>query len=296
MENRRTRHALIGAAGFVAPRHMAAIKEIGGELVAAYDPHDSVGILDQYFPECEYFREFERFDRHLSKLGDIDYVSICSPNYLHDSHCRFAMRIGADAICEKPLVVQPHNLEELEHIEIKTGNRVWTILQCRIHPSVRAFFGAFQRGSGTLSVEVTYKTPRGRWYGYSWKGDEEKSGGILYNIGVHLFDLLAHLFGELKEIYHLYLTKDMAEGYFRLTKADVRFHLSTRMGHKPQRTITFPGFEDAGIDLSTGFEDLHTESYRNILYDQGYGIDEARKGIEICHSLKQWLSLNPAQR
>ena len=288
---KKTTFALIGAAGYVAPRHMEAIRNLGGKLVAALDPHDSVGILDLYFPECHFFTEFERFDRHCTKLdGAIDYVSICSPNYLHDAHCRFAMRIGADAICEKPLVVSPHNLDELKEIEHHTGRRVWNILQCRLHPSVRAF--TMKPG---MKADITYTTPRGHWYDYSWKGNQEKSGGILYNIGVHLFDLMSYLFGELIEIYHVGMDKHLAFGSFALQSADVSFRLSTRLNHSLTRTILFPGYDDAGIDLTTGFTQLHTESYRGIIYDQGFGIDEARKGIELCHSLSQFPLLKKGQ-
>ena len=275
--------ALIGASGFVAPRHMKAIKEVGGELVAALDPHDSVGILDSYFPDCHFFTEFERFDRHCSLRRDIDYVSICSPNYLHDSHARFAMRIGADAIVEKPLVLNTKNLDQLVKVEHETGRRVNTILQLRHHPSVKDSFNYCQTVEKE-NVAIRYFTPRGRWYDYSWKSDAEKSGGLIFNIGVHLVDVCTYLWGDLLGVSWVTGNSRYLSGRFRLVRADVNFTLDTEMGLKPTRTFRI-GVDE--LDLSDGFTDLHTTSYQEIINGNGWGIRDAYQATKICQAINK---------
>lgn len=278
-----TKFALIGAAGYVAPRHMQAIKDVGGELVAALDPHDSVGILDRHFPNCLYFREPERFDRWLSKHM-VDYVSVCSPNYLHDSHCLMAIRNGADVICEKPLCNYERNIDNLAEWEIKTGKKVNVILQCRLHPEATRIKPKV--AEGFYAVNVNYRTPRGSWYLHSWKGDAEKSGGLPTNIGVHLFDLCGWLFGALKEnggIEHTTrVLSDEAWGSFEMERAIVSWDLSTKQG--PPARIFNVGSDS--IDLTTGFTDLHTRSYENILAGNGFGIEDARPAIRIVEKIR----------
>src|SRR5690606_12786068 len=232
--------ALIGAAGFVASRHLRAIKETGNDLVAVLDKFDQVGILDSYFPNADFFTEFERFDRHLDKLRRkgtrVDYVSICTPNYLHDSHIRFALRHGADAICEKPLVLNPWNIDALAEIEKETGRRVYTILQLRLHPSIIALKKEIEDGpkDKVYDVDLKYITSRGRWYQFSWKGDESKSGGIATNIGIHFFDMLLWIFGELKTMTLTSLAADHANGTLQLSRASVKWSLSINYGHLPE--------------------------------------------------------------
>lgn len=300
MENQsHKKFALIGACGFVAPRHLKAIKDTGNTLVAALDKNDSAGVLDAYFPEAHFFTEFERFDRHLEKLrrkgNCVDYVSICSPNYLHDAHVRFALRIGADAICEKPLVINPWNAAALGEIEKETGRRINTILQLRLHPSVTALKQqAEQAASDTIfDVDLTYITSRGRWYQVSWKGDESKSGGIATNIGVHFFDMLCWIFGEVRRnIVHLY-EPTRAAGYLELQKARVRWFLSVNREDLPEgawpdgmqtyRSIKIDGSE---IEFSTGFTDLHTLSYQKLLAGEGFGWQEVLPSLQIVHDIR----------
>ena len=280
---------------------MKAIRETGHRLVAALDPNDSVGILDSYFPEAEFFTDFERFDRHVDKLRrapdrpNIDYVSICSPNYLHDSHMRFALRSGADAICEKPLVLNPWNLDALLEIERETGHRVNTILQLRLHPAIVALRQKIQaeRRDTKYEVDLTYITSRGHWYLQSWKGDLKKSGGIATNIGVHFFDMLHHLFGRLQDnIVHA--NEDThAAGYLEYEQARVRWFLSVDPAHVPgaqraqgqrtYRSITVDGEE---IEFSGGFTDLHTRSYEEILAGRGFGLEENRVAIETVSVIR----------
>ena len=293
--------ALIGAAGYIAPRHMKAIKDTGNELVAAFDPNDSVGNNDSHFPNAEYFTDFERFDRHVDKLrraGDsrrIDYVSICSPNYLHDSHMRFALRSGADAICEKPLVLNPWNIDGLLDIEKDTGRKVNTILQLRVHPAIVALREKVQgQGKGGKhEVDLTYITSRGHWYLQSWKGDTKKSGGIATNIGVHFFDMLHFIFGELQD-NKVHLSSDTkAAGYLEYEKARVRWFLSVDVEDVPQapreagqrtfRSITVDGEE---IEFSGGFTDLHTRSYEEILAGRGFGLEENRVAITTVSHIR----------
>lgn len=288
--------ALIGAAGFVAPRHMRAIKETGGDLRVALDPSDSVGIMDSFFPDCRFFTEFERFDRHIDKLrrsqDPIQWVTICSPNYLHDAHVRFGLRSDCDVICEKPLVLNPWNLDGLADVSASTGRKVHTILQLRLHPTIRALREEVSRNNRIYDVDLTYITSRGRWYHVSWKGDDGKSGGIATNIGVHFFDMLVYLFG-LPSSSHLHLrSAERAAGYFEFERARVRWFLSIDRADLPQPRAnghaTFRSVKIDGEDLefSEGFTDLHTESYRDILAGRGYGIEDVRPSVEIVSRLR----------
>jgi UDP-N-acetyl-2-amino-2-deoxyglucuronate dehydrogenase len=300
------RFALIGAGGYIAPRHMKAIKDTGNILVAAMDRCDSVGIIDSYFPDADFFTEFERFDRHIDKLkrkGEkIDYVSICSPNYLHDAHIRWALRSGADAICEKPLVLNPWNLDGLEEIEKETGKKVYNILQLRVHPSIIALKEKiqkeYQQKGKKYNVDLSYITSRGKWYFVSWKGVLEKSGGVATNIGIHFFDMLIWIFGDVKhtEVHYSEPLKKMG-GFIELEKANVRWFLSVdyndlpehikQKGQRTYRSITFDGEE---IEFSEGFTDLHTVVYQDILNGGGFGINDARPSIELVYQIR---NLNP---
>lgn len=293
--------ALIGAAGYIAPRHMQAIKTTKNQLVAALDINDSVGIIDSHFPEAEFFTEFERFDRHIDKMrrkGDerrIDYVSICSPNYLHDSHIRFALRSGADAICEKPLVLNPWNIDGLLEIERDTGCRVNTILQLRLHPSIIALREKVmaQNWDKKHEVELSYVTSRGHWYLQSWKGDLKKSGGIATNIGVHFFDMLHFIFGKLQDNVVHYSSDTKAAGYLEYENARVRWYLSVDVddvpaalretGQRTYRSITVDGEE---IEFSGGFTDLHNRSYEEILAGRGFGLEENRTAISTVATIR----------
>lgn len=292
--------ALIGAAGYIAPRHMNAIKETGNDLVAALDPNDSVGIIDRHFPDAHFFTEFERFDRHLDKLrrspqGRIDYVSVCSPNYLHDSHIRFALRSGADAICEKPLVLNPRNIDGLAEIERDTGQKIHTILQLRLHPSIIALREKIRSAPSDTKheVDLTYITSRGRWYLQSWKGDTRKSGGIATNIGVHFFDMLHFLFGALHEnVVHLN-EPTRAAGYLEYEHARCRWFLSLEVMDVPkalravgQRTYRSITLGDEEIEFSEGFTNLHTRSYEEILAGHSFGVEENRVAIETVASIR----------
>lgn len=290
---------LVGAAGFVAPRHMKAIKDTGNQLVAIMDPNDSVGIIDSYFPEADFFVEFERFDRHVDKLRrrgkKIDYVSICSPNYLHDAHIRFALRSQAHAICEKPLVLNPWNIDGLEELERETGKNVYNILQLRLHPSIIALKNRMAEGPKDRKAEVdlAYITSRGKWYFISWKGDVHKSGGIATNIGIHFFDMLIWIFGPVqKNVVHLMET-DKAAGFLELENARVRWFLSVdaetlpgaqkEKGQRTFRSITVNGEE---LEFSGGFTDLHTASYQDILSGGGFRAAHARPSIETVHTIR----------
>lgn len=291
--------ALVGAAGYIAPRHMKAIKETGHSLIAAFDPKDSVGIIDSYFPDADFFVEFERFDRHVDKLrrkGErVDYVSICSPNYLHDAHIRFALRNGADAICEKPLVLNPWNLDALAEIERETGKRICNILQLRLHPAIRALRDkiAAAGSNRVFDVDLTYITSRGHWYHTSWKGAGEKSGGIATNIGIHFFDMLGWVFGGLREnVVHLHRA-DVAAGVLHFDCARVRWFLSINAAYLPEAAKiagkrTFRSIQIGGeeLEFSDGFTDLHTESYRDILEGRGFGIEAARASIQTAHEIR----------
>ncbi len=289
------RFALIGAAGFVAPRHMRAIREVGGTLAAAYDPADSVGVIDQFFPDAHFFVEFERFDRHVDLLRRrgraIDRVSICSPNYLHDAHARFALRSDADAICEKPLVLNPWNLDGLAEIEKSTGRKVNTILQLRMHPAISKLREKMN-GNRIHDVDLTYVTPRGRWYHASWKGDEHKSGGIATNIGVHFYDMLSFVFGRVERNIVHHREPDCAAGYLECERARVRWFLSLNKSHMPDhlpteqttfRSIVIDGEE---LSFSDGFVDLHTKSYEAILAGNGFVLDDVRASTEIISQIR----------
>ena len=293
--------AITGVGGYVAPRHLKAIKETGNNLVAAVDPADSVGILDSYFNEVSFFTEFERFDRHAEKLRRKDdherihYVSICSPNYLHDAHCRFALRIGADAICEKPLVLNPWNVDALAELEQESGQKINTILQLRVHPALVALRDKLVHESSGRKHEVvlTYITSRGRWYLVSWKGQLERSGGLATNIGIHFFDLLIWLFGPVfKSDVHVSHTTTTG-GFIELERAHVRWVLSVdrdllppqakAAGQPTYRSITIDGQE---VEFSGGFTDLHTEVYRRTLAGNGFGLDDAKPSITLCHDIR----------
>ena len=289
-------YGLVGAAGYVAPRHMRAIRDTGGNLRAALDSKDSVGIMDSYFPQARFFTEFERFDRYVDRCrrqGDnLDYISICSPNYLHDAHVRFALRSGCDAICEKPLVLNPWNIDALEAIQADTGRRVNTILQLRLHPAIIALRNSIAADqSGRIhDVDLTYIASRGRWYYVSWKGDDHKSGGIATNIGVHFYDMLTFVFGPLKMNVVHHRAMDCAAGYLEYERARVRWFLSINARDLPEavakeqttyRSITVDGAE---IEFSGGFTDLHTLSYQGILDGNGFGLDAVRPSIEtVAH-------------
>lgn len=293
------RFALIGAAGYIAPRHMKAIKDTNNDLVAAMDKNDSVGIIDSYFPDASFFTEFERFDRHLEKLKrsqeKVDFVSICSPNYLHDAHMRFGLRYGSDVICEKPIVLNPWNIDALQEIEKETGNKIFNILQLRLHESIVALKKKVDEGpkDKVYDFDLTYQTSRGSWYYTSWKGSGEKSGGIATNIGVHFFDMLGWIFGEQKEnIVHVH-THDRAAGYLEFERARVRWFLSINYdtipahiretGKRTYRSLTIDGEE---IEFSGGFTELHTDSYKDILSGGGFRIEDSRKAIETVHSIR----------
>lgn len=294
--------ALIGAAGYIAPRHMGAIKATGNQLVAAYDPFDSVGIIDSHFPDAFFFTEFERFDRHIDKLSRaqseaaVDYVSICSPNYLHDSHIRFALRAGADVICEKPLVVNPWNLDAIFEIEKETGNRVNSILQLRLHPAILALRKKVkaEKRDTKHEVDLTYVTSRGRWYMQSWKGVEQKSGGIMANIGVHFFDMLHFMFGDLQESSVHLRSETRAAGYLEYEHARVRWFLSVELDDVPteirelgQRTYRSIQIDGEEFEFSGGFTDLHQRSYEEILAGRGFGIDDNRQAINTVSGMRR---------
>ena len=292
--------ALIGASGYIAPRHLKAIKDTNNNLLAAYDKFDSVGIMDSYFPDADFFVEFERFDRHIEKLKyekniNLDYVSICTPNYLHDSHIRMALRHGADAICEKPLVLNPWNIDALGKVEKETGQKVYNILQLRVHQSIidlKKKIDAAPKDK-IFDVDLTYLTSRGNWYYTSWKGDNSKSGGIATNIGVHFYDMLSWIFGDVKQnIVHIH-EHDRAAGYLELDRARVRWFLSINedvlpkevkaKGQRTYRSITIEGEE---LEFSGGFTDLHNRVYEGILDGKGYGLEDARQAIEIVHNIR----------
>lgn len=302
--------AVIGAAGYIAPRHLKAIRDTGNRLVAAVDPHDSVGLLDQYSFDTQFFTEIERFDRHLEKLrrgpnaeeNRVHYVSVCTPNYLHDAHCRLALRVGADVICEKPLVINPWNLDPLAELEEETGHKINTVLQLRVHPQLVALREQLlaARSSRQHDVVLTYITSRGAWYHTSWKGVQEKSGGIATNIGIHFFDLLLWLFGNYSECRLFYSDPKRMAGFIELEYARVRWFLSvdrSDLPYDPQpgkktthRSITVDGSE---IEFSEGFGDLHTVVYEQTLAGKGFGIEEARPSIELTHCIRNSQVVSP---
>ena len=304
MQKIKNNFALIGASGYIAPRHMKAIKDTQNELVAALDPYDGIGIIDSYFPQASFFTEFERFDRFIDKWHrdgkkKIDYISVTTPNYLHDAHIRFALKNNCDAVCEKPLVLNPHNIDQLKIIEKETGKKVHNILQLRLHPSIIALKEKIQKElqknpNKIYDIDLTYLTSRGKWYFVSWKGNEAKSGGIASNIGVHFYDMLSWIFGEVKEnIVHL-KEYDSNAGLLKLKNANVRWFLSVNYDYIPKeikeqgqttyRSITIEGEE---IEFSGGFKDLHTRSYEEILSGNGFGLDEAYASIDIISQIRK---------
>tara|TARA_Y100001958_G_C21244627_1_gene573903 strand:- start:2025 stop:2999 length:975 start_codon:yes stop_codon:yes gene_type:complete len=292
--------ALIGASGYIAPRHLKAIKDTDNNLVAALDRNDSVGIIDSYFPNADFFVEPEIFDRHIEKLKfenniSLDYVSICTPNYLHDSHIRMTLRRRVDAICEKPLVLNPWNIDALHKIEIESGNRVWNILQLRLHKSIIELKAMVDRApkDKVFDIDLTYITSRGNWYYTSWKGIIEKSGGIATNIGVHFYDMLSWIFGSVNRNDVHVQSHDRASGYLEFERARVRWFLSINYdilpdeikikGQRTYRSITIEGEE---LEFSGGFTNLHTEVYKGILSGKGFGLEDARQSIEIVHNIR----------
>lgn len=293
--------ALIGAAGYIAPRHLKAIKETGNNLVAALDPYDCVGIMDSYFPNADFFTEPERFDRHLDKLrrknegNQIQYVSICSPNYLHDAHIRLALRNGCHAICEKPIVLNPWNVDALQEIEKESGKKIYTILQLRHHPSIIELKKMVDEGpkDKIYNIDLTYMTSRGKWYFISWKGALEKSGGVATNIGVHFFDMLGWIFGKVVDLHVTESKPDKVSGFLELERARVKWKLSldvndipTAILEKGQRTYRSITIEGREIEFSGGFTDLHTISYQSILDGKGFGLEDARNSIDIVHKIR----------
>lgn len=291
--------AIIGVGGYIAPRHLKAIKDTGNNLLSAYDRFDSVGIMDSYFPEAAFFTEQELFDRHNAKLqrteNRLDYVTVCTPNYLHDSHTRYGLRLGCDVICEKPIVLNPWNIDALEKMEQETGHNVYTILQLRLHDSIVALKKKIDEGpkDKVYDVDLTYITSRGLWYYTSWKGDVHKSGGVATNIGVHFYDMLSWIFGPVQEnIVHV-ASHDRVAGFLRLKNARVRYFLSINAEHLPPnavqgekrtyRTIMIDGEE---FEFSQGFTELHTKSYEKILAGEGFRVSEARNCINIVHTIR----------
>lgn len=293
--------ALIGAAGYIAPRHLKAIKETGNELLAALDISDSVGILDNYFPQAHFFTEFERFDRHIDKLKrlpnskPVNYISICSPNYLHDSHVRFALRSGAHAICEKPVVLNHWNLDALESLENETGKKVFSVLQLRLHPSIMVLKKEVESAPDATKYDVvlTYVTARGKWYFNSWKGNDEKSGGIVSNIGIHFFDMLYYVFGKAINNKVHYKSPSKASGFLEFEKARVQWFLSVDENDLPlpvrqqgKRTYRSLLLNNKEVEFSTGFTDLHTRIYENVIAGAGFGLHTCRPAIELTGNIK----------
>ena len=298
--NQPRNFAITGVAGYIAPRHLKAIQDTGNRLVAATDPHDAVGILDRFAFDCRFFTEFERFDRHLEKLrrgpeeARVHYVSVCSPNYLHDAHMRLALRVGANVICEKPLVINPWNLDGLEELEQETGCRVSTILQLRLHPQLIALRDRLRAQAGKRhAVRLTYITARGGWYHVSWKGHEDRSGGIVTNIGIHFFDLITWLFGPVRRsVVHL-REPQRAAGVLDLERADVQWYLSTESSDLPfapepgvKTTFRSITVDDREVEFSEGFTDLHTRVYEEVLAGRGFGIAEARPSVELTAQIR----------
>lgn len=304
----RPKFAMTGVAGYIAPRHLKAIKDVHGDLIAAVDPFDSVGILDSYFPDCAFFTEYERFDRHLEKLkrqsipGRVDYLTVCSPNHLHDAHIRTALRVGADAICEKPLVLNPWNLDALTELEVETGQRVWTVLQLRVHPALVALRERLAREPRGERKEVvlSYVTSRGNWYQRSWKADLERSGGVATNIGVHFFDLLTWLFGDVDQLEVDYSDPMTCAGRLELAHASVKWFLSIDAMHVPferraagERTYRSISLDGEELEFSGGFTDLHTEIYRRTIAGEGFGISETMGAIDLVHQIRNAVPRGP---
>ena len=288
------RFGLIGASGYIAPRHMEAVKNIGGELVTILDPNDSVGVIDRYHPKATYFSEYERFDREVDRLRrmgkGLDYISIASPNYLHDAHIRFALKNGSHAICEKPLVLNPYSIRSLEELQKETNKKIYPILQLRLHQSIIDLKEKVGKKKDN-KVELNYVTPRGKWYHYSWKGDEVKSGGIATNIGIHFFDMLLWIFGDVKNNYVSHHSNHSTSGYLELERANVDWSLSVDERDLPHkdwkafRTIKVNGEE---VDFSDGFTDLHTKSYEEILDGNGFTLDDAKPALDLVHKIRNY--------
>ena len=292
--------AITGVAGYIAPRHLKAIKETGNDLIAAVDPHDSVGILDRFYEDVSFFTEIERFDRHLEKLrryspeNKIDYLSICSPNHLHDAHIRLALRLGADAICEKPLVLKPSNLDALHELELETGKKIYNILQLRVHPALLELKKKLEEHppDHKFDIVLSYVTSRGLWYKYSWKGDMERSGGVSTNIGIHFFDLLMWLFGK-PQNYEVHMREETKmAGYIELKNANVRWFLSIDSNDLPlkakesgERTYRSITYDDNEIEFTKGFTDLHTVVYDRTIKGKGFRINDARPSIELVYNI-----------
>jgi UDP-N-acetyl-2-amino-2-deoxyglucuronate dehydrogenase len=290
---------IIGVAGYIAPRHLKAIKDTNNRLVVSLDKSETVGIMDSFFPECSFYTEYERFDRYVEKIkgtsDGLDYVSVCTPNYLHDSHIRFGLRVGADVICEKPLVLNTWNIDALQAMQNQTGKKVYTILQLRLHPAIKAWKERIDNGDKqkVYDVDLTYITSRGKWYYTSWKGNTEKSGGVATNIGVHFYDMLSWIFGSVQQnVVHI-STHDRVAGFLRFEKARVRYFLSINAdtlppealaaGKKTYRKVECEGEE---IEFSDGFTELHTDSYKQILSGEGFGLNDARHCIEIVSDIR----------
>ncbi len=297
--------AIIGVAGYIAPRHLEAIKHTGNRLVAAVDPHDSVGIMDRYFHDAQYFSEFERFDRHVERLRRespgqrVDYVSICSPNHLHDAHCRFALRVGADAICEKPLVLNPWNCDALQELEVEYQRRIYTVLQLRVHPSVIALRQKYRhrQPGAKYQVNLSYITSRGAWYLYSWKGNQRKSGGLAHNIGIHFFDMLLWIFGGVVTSEVRESTPTTVSGDLELERANVTWDLSIDRARLPaacrengQSTFRSITVDSQEVEFSGGFTDLHTRVYEDVLSGRGHGIEDIKPAIELVHRIRSGAS------
>lgn len=279
---------LIGAAGYVAPRHMEAIKDTGNELKVALDPHDSVGILDRYFPDCKFFTQPERFDRHIVKNESLDFISVCSPNYLHESHCKLAMRLDSNVICEKPLATTVENLEQLQTVEYQTGYKVYTILQLRLHPAIQKLKKELKNKKHI--VHLRYITPRGPWYFQSWKGKIGQSGGIETNIGIHFFDVLLWLFGDVEAIELTDRTEKRSVGIMELERANVVWYLSLDRDDLPDKSKPFyrrMNVDGEEVEFDSVFADLHTESYKRILDGRGFGIDDSFKAIELVSKIRE---------
>lgn len=290
---------IIGVGGYIAPRHLKAIKETGNNLIVALDKNDSVGIMDSYFPQCSFYTEYERFDRFVEKIkhtkDKLDFVTVCTPNYLHDSHIRFGLRAGADVICEKPLVLNPWNIDALQKMEEQTGRKVYNILQLRLHPAIIEWKNMVDNGpkDKVYDVDLTYITSRGLWYYTSWKGDSSKSGGVATNIGVHFYDMLSWIFGNIQEnIVHIY-EHDRAAGLLLFERARVRYFMSINADTLPKQALeqgkrTYRKMEMDGkeIEFSDGFTELHTESYKKILAGEGFGLDQAYQSIKIVHDIR----------
>ena len=291
--------ALIGAAGYIAPRHMDAIKQVGGNLIAALDPHDSVGVLDNYFPNCNFFTEFERFDRHLEKLKragiKIDYLVICSPNYLHDAHCRYGLKNNMDVICEKPLVINHRNLEALEQFESSITHNIYNIMQLRLHPSIKALKDQVKkRNKIHYQIDLKYISCRGKWYDISWKGNQSKSGGIITNIGIHLFDLLIWIFGDIRDYTILKYEKDLIKGVLEMNSSKIDWLLSTDIDQLPyqeksngQRILRNMTINGESLEFGDTNKNLHVESYHKILKGQGFKIRDIKKALALTSDIRK---------